>query len=198
MKKSHIARPVPQDESPLRHLPLVDLLVDTRSELFELAMRSGLQVFAAMLEEDRTAICGRRYAHEPDQPASRAGTAPSEVVLGGRKVAIQRPRVRTAGGRSAAADVPDDGGDRSAESTGRRADARRRGDAAVRAQLGTARGRHAESRHQQERGQPALRGQDPCATRIVAGPSVGGPGAGGACCSTACMWASTASSWRWA
>ena len=77
---------------------MVDLLVDTRTELFELAMRSGLQVFTAMLEADRTAICGRRYAHEPDQPASRAGTAPSEVVLGGRKVAIQRPRVRTAAG----------------------------------------------------------------------------------------------------
>ncbi len=36
--KSRIASPVPQDESPLRHLPLVDLLVDTRTELFELAM----------------------------------------------------------------------------------------------------------------------------------------------------------------
>jgi transposase-like protein len=51
-----------------------------------------------MLEEDRTALCGPRYAHEPDRPASRAGTVRSEVVLGGRKVAIQRPRVRTAAG----------------------------------------------------------------------------------------------------
>src|SRR5712691_10090125 len=99
--KSCTARPVPQDDSPVRHLPLVDLLVDTRTELFELAMRSGLRVFTTMLEEDRTAICGRRYAHEPDRPASRAGTAPSEVVLGGRKVAIQRPRVRTAAGEVA-------------------------------------------------------------------------------------------------
>ena len=96
--KSRTARSIPQDDSPLRHLPLVDLLVDTRTELFELAMRSGLRVFTTMLEEDRTAICGSRYAHEPDRPASRAGTAPSEVVLGGRKVAIQRPRVRTADG----------------------------------------------------------------------------------------------------
>jgi transposase-like protein len=85
----------------VRHLPLVDLLVDTRTELFELAMRSGLRVFTTMLEEDRTALCGPRYAHQPDQPASRAGTAPSEVVLGGRKVAIQRPRVRTADGEVA-------------------------------------------------------------------------------------------------
>ena len=96
--KSRIACSIPQDESPLRHLPLVDLLVDTRTELFELAMRSGLKVFTTMLEEDRTALCGPRYAHEPDRPASRAGTVRSEVVLGGRKVAIQRPRVRTADG----------------------------------------------------------------------------------------------------
>jgi len=99
--KSGIARPIPQPDSRVRHLPLVDLLADTRTELFELAMRSGLRVFTTMLEEDRTAICGPRYAHQPDQPASRAGTAPSEVVLGGRKVAIQRPRVRTADGEVA-------------------------------------------------------------------------------------------------
>jgi transposase-like protein len=95
--KSRIVSPVSQSESP-RHLPLVDLLVDTRTELFELALRSGLQVFATMLEEDRTAICGPRYAHQPDRQVGRAGTVPSEVVLGGRKVAIQRPRVRTAHG----------------------------------------------------------------------------------------------------
>jgi hypothetical protein len=82
----------------LRHLPLVDLLIDTKTELLELALRSGLKVFTAMLEEDRTTICGPRYAHEPERPASRAGTTRSEVVLGGRKVSIQRPRVRTAAG----------------------------------------------------------------------------------------------------
>ena len=98
MKKSCTVVQPHQPDSPQRHLPLVDLLVDTRTELLELAMRSGLRVFTAMLEEDRAAICGARYAHEPDRPASRAGTAPSEVVLGGRKVAIQRPRVRTAEG----------------------------------------------------------------------------------------------------
>ena len=80
--------------SPQRHLPLVDLLVDTRAELFELAVASGLRVLTTMLEEDRTAICGPRYAHQPDRHASRAGSVPSEVVLGGRKVALRRPRVR--------------------------------------------------------------------------------------------------------
>lgn len=101
MKKSRIASPVLHTESPLRHLPLVDLLVDTRTELLELALRSGLKVFTTMLEDDRTALCGPRYAHQPEQLASRAGTTRSEVVLGGRKVAIQRPRVRTAAGEVA-------------------------------------------------------------------------------------------------
>jgi transposase-like protein len=101
MKKSRIASLVPHPESSLRHLPLVDLLVDTKTELLELALRSGLKVFTTMLEEDRTAICGPRYAHEPERPASRAGITRSEVVLGGRKVTIQRPRVRTPAGEVA-------------------------------------------------------------------------------------------------
>lgn len=81
----------------VRRLPLVDLLVDTRTELLELAIRSGMKVFATMLEEDRLAICGPRYAHEPDREASRAGRVASAVVLGGRKVSVARPRVRANG-----------------------------------------------------------------------------------------------------
>ena len=95
MKKSRIARRIAAVESPaVRSLPLVALLVDTKAELFELMVRSGLRVLDAMLEEDRTALCGPRYAHQPARAASRAGTVPSEVVLGGRKVAVHRPRVR--------------------------------------------------------------------------------------------------------
>jgi hypothetical protein len=85
------------DSRSLRHLPLVDLLVDTRAELMELAVSSGLKVLTMMLEEDRTAVCGPRYQHQPDRTASRGGTVPSEVVLGGRKVTIRRPRVRRDG-----------------------------------------------------------------------------------------------------
>ena len=80
-----------------RHLPLVDLLIDTRAELMQLAVASGLKVLTTMLEEDRTAICGHRYQHQVQRQASRAGTVPSEVVLGGRKVALRRPRVRANG-----------------------------------------------------------------------------------------------------
>jgi putative transposase len=85
------------DSALQRHLPLVDLLVDTRAELMELAVASGLKVLTTMLEADRTTICGPRYQHQNEREASRAGTVPSEVVLGGRKVQIRRPRVRAHG-----------------------------------------------------------------------------------------------------
>ena len=75
MKKSRTVRPTAGVESPTtRRLPLVELLIDTEAELFDLAVRSGLQVLDAMLEEDRTAICGPRYAHQADRTASRAGS----------------------------------------------------------------------------------------------------------------------------
>src|SRR2546426_7123766 len=97
-KESHTIDRSHQVDSPAqRHLPLVDLLVDTRAELMELAVSSGLTILTTMLEEDRTAICGPRYQHQMDRSAVRAGTVPSEVVLGGRKVAIRRPRVRRDG-----------------------------------------------------------------------------------------------------
>ena len=87
-----------QVQSPTqRHLPLVDLLIDTRAELMELAVASGLKVLTTMLEADRTALCGPRYQHQAERAASRAGRVSGEVVLGGRKVQIRRPRVRADG-----------------------------------------------------------------------------------------------------
>ena len=76
---------------------MVDILIDTQAELHELVVASGLKVLEAMLEEDRAAVCGPRYAHQAERRAYRAGHAPSQVVLGGRKIAIGRPRARRDG-----------------------------------------------------------------------------------------------------
>jgi putative transposase len=94
-QQSRTVHALAQAEDPLtRHLPLVGLLIDTRAELTELVVRSGMKVLEAMLEEDRIAVCGPRYAHQAERDAGRAGTTASSVVLGGRKVRIRRPRVR--------------------------------------------------------------------------------------------------------
>jgi putative transposase len=69
-------------------LPLVDLFINTRAELTELVVRSGMKVLEAMLEDDRIAVCGPRYAHQAGREAGRAGTTTSAVVLGGQKVPL--------------------------------------------------------------------------------------------------------------
>jgi putative transposase len=92
---------VPNVPSVQRRLPLVDVRIDIRAELLEMVMRAGLEVIEAMLEEDREQLCGPRSAHDADRRASRAGTVGSAVVLGGRKIAVRRPRVRSADGEVA-------------------------------------------------------------------------------------------------
>ena len=114
-----------------RHLPLVDILVDTQAELQQLVIASGLKVLEAMLEEDRVAVCGHRYAHQPERGAYRAGHSPSQVVLGGRKVAIRRPRVRRDGQKLALPTVQAFADAGPLNPPRRRTDARRRGDAPV-------------------------------------------------------------------
>jgi len=70
--------------------------VAAREGLFELVLRSGLGVIEAMLEADRAVLCGPRYSHS-EHAASRAGHAPGELPMGGRCVAMKRPRVRSGG-----------------------------------------------------------------------------------------------------
>jgi transposase-like protein len=101
MKKSVTDTQAGQSSVGVRTLPLPELLVDTQAELWDLVIRAGLQVVEAMMEADRVALCGPRYAHDPARCAARAGTVESPVVLGGRTVTVRRPRVR-AGGREVA------------------------------------------------------------------------------------------------
>ena len=50
-----------------------------------------------VLEDERTRLCGAPYERS-ELAARRAGSAPGELVLGGRKVAVKRPRVRNSEG----------------------------------------------------------------------------------------------------
>jgi len=56
-------------------------------------------VLAAMLEEDRTHLCGRRYEHDRARQATRGGHTEGELPFGGRRVRVRRPRVRGSDGR---------------------------------------------------------------------------------------------------
>jgi putative transposase len=64
-------------------------------ELRELVIHAGLRAVELMLEAERTAACGERYERQADRRATRTGHAPGELVLGGRRVSVKRPRART-------------------------------------------------------------------------------------------------------
>jgi transposase-like protein len=68
--------------------------------LLALSVGVGLGVLAELLEEEVVEVVGPKGKHNPERVAVRHGHEAGEVTLGGRRVAIERPRVRTADDRS--------------------------------------------------------------------------------------------------
>ena len=79
-------------------LPLLDVLADMKTSFFGLCLTAGQQVFRAMMEQDREQLCGPKHRPNPARRAVRGGSAPSEVVLGGRRIALPRLRARSTDG----------------------------------------------------------------------------------------------------
>lgn len=73
-------------------------MIDARATLHEAVVHAGMAMLAAMLEDDRAKLCGPRYVHDARRFATRAGYADGELALGGRRVTIRKPRVRSADG----------------------------------------------------------------------------------------------------
>ena len=70
-----------------------------REALYETVIGAGLACVDEALEAERVVLCGARYEHAVDRKALRAGHAGSSLVLGGRRVAVNRPRARSVEGR---------------------------------------------------------------------------------------------------
>jgi len=66
--------------------------------LLALAVGTGLQVMDALMEADVAVVCGPRGRHDPEPAAVRHGRERGSVTLGGRRVPVERPRVRAADG----------------------------------------------------------------------------------------------------
>lgn len=78
--------------------PLAAVLSDVKSAFFGLCVNAGKQVLAAMMEADRVALCGPKGRPDADRRALRGGHTPSWLTLGGRRMAVRRPRARSVGG----------------------------------------------------------------------------------------------------
>ena len=69
-----------------------------REALYETVIAAGLACVAEVLEAERSGLCGARYQHVAERQALRAGCVASSLTLGGRRVAVSRPRVRSVDG----------------------------------------------------------------------------------------------------
>ena len=69
-----------------------------REALYDTVIGTGLACVNEVLEAERARFCGVRYQHQAQRQALRAGTVGSSLVLGGRRVQVRRPRVRSVEG----------------------------------------------------------------------------------------------------
>ena len=77
---------------------LAELAGDVQEGLLAMAVGTGLQVMAAMMNADLEAACGPRGKHDPARTGVRHGSGAGSVTLGGRRVPVDRPRMRAADG----------------------------------------------------------------------------------------------------
>jgi putative transposase len=77
---------------------MAELAGDVQEGLLAMAVGTGLQVMAAMMNADVEAACGPKGKHDLARTAVRHGTEDGSVTLGGRRVPVQRPRIRAADG----------------------------------------------------------------------------------------------------
>ena len=87
---------MPQEILSQLQLPLSELI---RQTLLDTVITSGTIQAIEMLRSQQEALCGPRYKQVADRKAHRHGSTAGSLVMGGRRVTLPRPRVRSVAGR---------------------------------------------------------------------------------------------------
>jgi putative transposase len=77
---------------------LGQLVGAAKEGLLALSVGVGLGVLSELMEQVVDDVVGPKGKHNPERTAVRHGHEAGEVTLGGRRVSVERPRVRTADG----------------------------------------------------------------------------------------------------
>jgi putative transposase len=80
-------------------LPIAEVWAEMQAQVEELAGQAGLQILRAILENEVTRRVGPPHRPNPSAGCVRWGKQPGYVVFSGRKVPVERPRVRTREGQ---------------------------------------------------------------------------------------------------
>ena len=74
---------------------LGELVGAAREGLLALSVGVGLSVVHELMEREVTEVVGAKGKHDPERTAKRHGHEDGSMTLGGRRVKVSRPRVRT-------------------------------------------------------------------------------------------------------
>src|SRR5919109_536232 len=75
---------------------LGELVGAAREGLLALSVGVGLSVVHELMELEVDEVVGPKGKHNPDRTAKRHGHGDGSMTLGGRRVPVRRPRIRTA------------------------------------------------------------------------------------------------------
>jgi putative transposase len=99
VKKSSQIQPVGATALPERvTVAMAEIAESMQEGLLALAVGAGLEVMQALMDADVTTLAGPKGRHDQGRTAVRHGRERGSVTLGGRRVAVSRPRVRAADG----------------------------------------------------------------------------------------------------
>jgi transposase-like protein len=106
MKKVTAAQVATPEEAAEKRLPeavqaaLGDLAGAAREGLLALSVGLGLGVVHELMAAEVEEVCGPKGKRDPDRRATRWSAERGSVTLGGRRVAVERPRMRTPDGQT--------------------------------------------------------------------------------------------------
>ncbi len=79
--------------------PLVGGLTTARENLLAWVHACGVAALDAVFREEAAAVAGRKGQHQAGRTHHHWGTTGTELTLGGRRIQVRRPRVRSRAGR---------------------------------------------------------------------------------------------------
>jgi transposase-like protein len=99
-RPAKLVHPLPIELTDRLEGHLATFAAHMREGLLAASTAVGLEVFEELMRSEVDALAGPKGKHSSDRSAYRHGSETGSVTLGGRRLAIRRPRVRSADGET--------------------------------------------------------------------------------------------------
>ena len=98
-KKGKVDHQEQQQNNAYLQLTMSEIMGKAKEGLLALSIELGLQTIRLMIEQEVDSLVGPKGVHNPNRTAYRHGHEQSHLVVGGRKVSVKKPRVRSIEGQ---------------------------------------------------------------------------------------------------